>query len=104
VSVGGHPAAAAGSGSRDRVPVFVVRDSVPEVCEPLLRERFVLLVGESAAGKSRAAYEVIRELFPDRHLAVPAGRDGLGICQPERGTVGWLLLSDALLLLRRVDP
>ncbi len=27
-----------------------------------------------------------------------------GICQPVRGTVGWLLLSGGLFLLGRVDP
>ena len=31
-------------------------------------------------------------------------RLGGGICQPERGTVGWLLLSGGFFLLRRVDP
>ena len=60
----------------------------------LLRHRFVLLVGESAAGKSRAAYEVIRELFPDRRLVVPPGRDGLpaelDVAMRHPGCVLWL--------------
>ncbi|ANZ42372.1 hypothetical protein BBK82_47120 [Lentzea guizhouensis] len=40
------------------------------------QERFVLLVGESTAGKSRAAYEAVRTLFPGHRLVEPTGRDG----------------------------
>ncbi|MDQ7808262.1 hypothetical protein Q5425_31400 [Amycolatopsis sp. A133] len=40
----------------------------------ITRDRFVLLVGESTAGKSRAAYEAMRELFAAHRLVEPAGR------------------------------
>jgi len=94
VSIGVHPAAPAEPRSRDRVPVFVARDSTAQIHEMLLRDRFVLLVGDSAAGKSRAAYEAIRELFLDRRLAVPAGRDGLrdtlNLAMEHPGCVLWL--------------
>ncbi|MBE1496498.1 hypothetical protein H4696_003598 [Amycolatopsis lexingtonensis] len=45
--------------------------------ELLLSCGFVLLTGDSTAGKSRAAYEAIRRLFPDHVLVVPASRDSL---------------------------
>jgi hypothetical protein len=92
VSIGVHPSAPAGPG--DRSPVFVVRDAMADVRESLLRDRFVLVAGESAAGKSRAAYEVLRELFPSRRLVVPAGRDGLraalDLAMETPGCVLWL--------------
>ena len=44
-----------------------------------------------------------RPRHPIVRLGAPVSR-ALGICQPERGTVGWLLLSGGFFLLRRVDP
>lgn len=91
VSVGVHPA---GPGSGGRVPAFVRRDGWAGLCEALLRDRFVLLVGESAAGKSRMAYEAVRELLPGRRLVVPAVRDGLraalDLAMEHPGCVLWL--------------
>ena len=91
--VGVHPAAPAGPG-RDRVPVFVARDIMAGLREMLLRDRFVLLVGESASGKSRAAYEAIRELFPGGRLVAPPGRDELparlDVAMEHPGCVLWL--------------
>jgi hypothetical protein len=38
-----------------------------------------VVVGESTAGKSRAAFEAIRAHTPDHLLAVPSGRDALAV-------------------------
>ncbi len=63
-----------------------------------MRERlaaggFVLLVGDSAAGKSRTAFEAVSTL-PGHVLICPANRDALGVAvdraAAERGCVLWL--------------
>ncbi len=74
VTLGVHPAAV-GSEFRDRCPAFVVRDVSARLGEVLRRDRFVLLVGESTAGKSRAAYEVIRQELPGYRVVQPSRRD-----------------------------
>ena len=65
VVLGVHPAAADDSG---RVPPYVSRDLERDL-EHALTEAgraggFVLLSGESAAGKSRTAYEAMRRVLP----------------------------------------
>lgn len=79
VIVGVHPAAPLAARSRDRAPVFIGRDFSAELGEALLRDRFVLLIGESTAGKSRAAYEAMKALPGRCRLVEPIGRDGLPV-------------------------
>src|SRR6266536_30429 len=70
VALGVHPAAdlgtqQAGEGRLDlpdRVPVYVPRDRDAEVDAALARGGVVVLVGDSPAGKSRAACEAVRRL------------------------------------------
>lgn len=76
VALGVHPAARRG-GSDTRTPAFISRDVTEQLCEAVRRDRFVLLVGESTAGKTRAVYEAMRELFPDHRLIQPAGREAI---------------------------
>jgi hypothetical protein len=93
VLLGVHPATAGGS-RRDRCPAFVARDVSGQVCEVLGRERFVLLVGESTAGKSRAAYELIRAGLPGYRVVQPSRRDtaeaAAGLAARTRRSVLWL--------------
>lgn len=71
-----HPAAAVESSPHlSRTPAFVSRDLTPELVEAIRVERFVLVVGESTAGKSRAAYEAVRAVLPDHRLVEPGGVD-----------------------------
>jgi hypothetical protein len=86
VALGVHPAAepsdldASVAGSVDLpagVPVYVPRDKDAELDAKLARGGLVLLVGDSTAGKSRAAYEAIRRLFAQRWLLVPHTRQSL---------------------------
>lgn len=75
VQLGVHPAAVVGS--FDGPPAFVRRDIMAQLTAAMSRHRFVLLVGESTAGKSRAAYEAVRALFPNHQLVDPCGRDAV---------------------------
>ncbi|MFF9623278.1 tetratricopeptide repeat protein [Streptomyces griseosporeus] len=50
-------------------PPYVERDAEPALRAALAEGGFVLVVGESTAGKTRLAYEVARSLWP-RHLFV----------------------------------
>lgn len=51
VALGVHPAASLKAMPRDRCPAFVPRDISAQLRQALRRDRFVLLVGESTAGK-----------------------------------------------------
>ncbi|WP_409491009.1 hypothetical protein [Amycolatopsis sp. cmx-11-12] len=73
VQLGVHPAALVES--LERSPGFVRRDVMERLTSAISKDRFVLLVGESTAGKSRAAYEAVRELFPGHRLVEPSQRD-----------------------------
>ncbi|WP_345528960.1 hypothetical protein [Streptomyces showdoensis] len=58
-------------------PPYVRRDAEPLLRQALRGGGFVLVVGESTAGKTRLAYEVVRSSFP-RHVFVrPLDRGGL---------------------------
>jgi tetratricopeptide (TPR) repeat protein len=71
VKLGVHPAAThqIGAGVTNRVPPFVVRDHLDEAKAGLLPTGFLLIVGDSAAGKSRLAFEAMRAALPD-HICV----------------------------------
>lgn len=97
LSIGVHPAAPAGDGHAvgSRVPPFVRRDRSAELEEALRRERFVLVVGESTAGKSRAAFEAARAVFPGAALVLPdptqpALRAAAAAVRGESHSVVWL--------------
>ena len=61
----------------DRIPPYVARDIEPDLHAALQREGFVLLVGESAAGKTRAAFEATRLLLGSFRFVAPSSRDAL---------------------------
>nr|WP_163017267.1 tetratricopeptide repeat protein [Streptomyces chartreusis] len=58
----------------EAAPPYVPRDAEHEVVHQLQQTRFVLLVGESAAGKSRLGYEVARSRFGHYRFVVPRTR------------------------------
>ncbi|WP_167382977.1 hypothetical protein [Streptomyces mangrovisoli] len=76
IELGVHPAAPK-AGSRAgadqgvsvvQVPPFVRRDRSDDLEEALRAHRFVLVVGESTAGKSRAAFEAVKAVLPEAVL------------------------------------
>ncbi|WP_158717823.1 tetratricopeptide repeat protein [Streptomyces sp. NRRL F-2664] len=94
---GAHPAhgpRAAGSRVPDAAPAYIRRDAEPRLRDALGRAGFVLLVGESTAGRSRLAYEVARALFPRHAFVRPLGRDALPqavhVARARRRAVLWL--------------
>jgi eukaryotic-like serine/threonine-protein kinase len=82
--VGVHPAPGASrtlsedhSLPSPRVPVYVPRDIDGQLRELLACGGFVLIVGDSTAGKTRSAYEAMAATLPEHILIVPHGRDAL---------------------------
>ena len=84
--LGVHPSSPVPAGIRapdggvvlERVPAYVTRDIDNNLRRRLAVNAFVLLVGDSSAGKSRAAYEAI-SVLPDHVLIVPRNRDAVAV-------------------------
>ena len=96
IRLGVHPAAwlTHPDGHADQVPPFVARDRMPDVEAALKAGEFVLVVGDSTAGKSRLAYEAMRTCLP-RHFCVrPADTAALAaaivVAKQKRRSVLWL--------------
>lgn len=89
IAVGVHPAAALEvAGGVDRVPPYVTRDFEPQLHRSLERNGFTLLVGESAAGKTRAAYEAMHARLGGLRLVMPSSREALADLLPSLDTAG----------------
>ncbi|MFJ9736402.1 tetratricopeptide repeat protein [Streptomyces sp. NPDC101171] len=75
-------------------PPYVERDAEPPLREALAQDGFVLIVGESTAGKTRLAYEVARSLFPRHAFVRPLSRAALAaaveVARRRRRVVLWL--------------
>jgi hypothetical protein len=101
VMLGVHPSVPVPGGIRgpagepllERVPAYVARDIDDELRHRVAAGGFVLLVGDSSAGKSRAAYQAIAAL-PDHVLVVPRDRESLSAAvdraAAERHCILWL--------------
>jgi hypothetical protein len=80
IAVGVHPSVAIDvAGLINRVPPYVTRDVEPELHAALKRKAFVILVGESASGKTRSAFESVRMLMPEARFVAPASRSALSV-------------------------
>lgn len=101
IMLGVHPSAPAAVGDTeptgdqrpDRVPPYVSRDIATDLRNRITASSFVLIVGDSSAGKSRLAFEVISEL-QDHVLVVPRDRGSVvaavGQAVNHRRCVLWL--------------
>ena len=99
VMLGVHQAAAAAAMTPDGRPVSGAPAYVPRGVDAELREHlaeggFVLLVGDSTAGKSRAAFEAVTATLAGHVLICPSGRDAIVAAvdraAQERRCVLWL--------------
>ncbi|WP_435220632.1 tetratricopeptide repeat protein [Streptomyces sp. Tue6028] len=80
-------------GAADRVAPFIQRDREADVHAAVTSGGFVLIVGESTAGKTRLAYEALRALRPNHAFAypTPSGLSALlPAVQKEKRCVVWL--------------
>lgn len=84
----------AGDRTGPRLPTYVARDVDVVLAERLSASGFLVLVGDSTAGKSRTALEVLRATHPDRVLVAPLSREALAAAvdwiQIDRNCVLWL--------------
>jgi hypothetical protein len=96
VCVGVHRASRRGNGDADtdEPPPFVRRDRSGDVEAAIGCSGFVLLVGESTAGKSRVAFEAIQACLPGHTFIRPRGRSSisavLAVVAEVRRCVIWL--------------
>ncbi|MGP3941880.1 hypothetical protein [Streptomyces sp. 6N106] len=94
IAVGVHAAApVVRDGVADRVAPFIRRDREADVHAAVTSGGFVLIVGESTAGKTRLAYEALRAVRPNHSFAcpTPSGLSALlPAVQKEKRCVVWL--------------
>ncbi len=99
VLLGTHRAAPAGAESGDtadsaEAPAYIPRDQDGELRELLAAGGFVLLVGDSTAGKTRMAFEALQATLPDHALIAPDGLhaipDAISQAADEPRCVLWL--------------
>ncbi|NBH06910.1 hypothetical protein [Amycolatopsis sp. SID8362] len=67
----------AGTQVLDRTPPYIRRDLHDDLGSKIRRGGFVLVVGESTAGKTRMVYEAVRATCPDHTLLAPTNREAL---------------------------
>ncbi|MFI9836285.1 tetratricopeptide repeat protein [Nonomuraea sp. NPDC051941] len=76
------------------VPVYIPRDIDDDLRELLARGGFVLVVGDSTAGKSRASWEAVRATLPEHTIIAPVDRDAVraavSVASERRRCVLWL--------------
>jgi tetratricopeptide (TPR) repeat protein len=102
IMMGVHPSSVVHGGSRpdggeplvERVPAYVPRDADEDLRRRLADSGFVVLVGDSSAGKSRAAFEAVTAVLPDHVLIVPQNGDAvaaaISAAEGTRRCVLWL--------------
>ena len=81
----------------ERLPVYVPRDIDEKLREMISGGCFILLVGDSTAGKTRAAYEAVAATLPDHVLIAPQDRLAISVAagQAERYKK-WVMWLDDL--------
>jgi hypothetical protein len=91
--LGVHRALSARAGDEE-IPPFVERDLARALGELLDVSRFVLVTGESTAGKTRLAYEAMRSRLPGHMLIWPGSKselpEALALALDHRQSVVWL--------------
>jgi hypothetical protein len=75
-------------GAINRVPPYIERDFDAELHSAVSLNNFVLLIGESTAGKTRAAFETMRKLLGHCRLVIPANKEALAALPPNLAESG----------------
>lgn len=82
VRLGAHPVrSVSGTGllrSSGALPAYIPRSVDDEVRIAMRTEKFLVVVGESTAGKTRTTFEGMRAILPQHALAVPRNRAAIG--------------------------
>ncbi len=98
---GMHPAIQVARPPAEWLPPYVRRDLDPELDELLRHGGLVVILGRSAAGKSRTAFEAIRRGLAGHELLIPRDAQALRILAESgitlRNTVIWLDEMDRFL-------
>jgi tetratricopeptide (TPR) repeat protein len=68
-----------GDGAAEHVPAYVPRDVDGTLRARLAAGGFVLLVGDSTAGKTRAAFEAMAATLPKHVLVCPSSREAVSV-------------------------
>lgn len=79
VALGVHRAADWRGNRTGGPPTFIGRDIEERLLDAIGEARFVVLVGESTAGKSRTAYEAMRTYLSGHRLVEPVGREAVQV-------------------------
>jgi tetratricopeptide (TPR) repeat protein len=79
-------------GGAPGVPAYVPRCFDGDLAESVAAGGFVLLVGDSAAGKSRAAFEAIRANVPGHTLICPRDRSAIATAAAMTMNARWCVL------------
>jgi hypothetical protein len=100
IAIGVHPTTPAGDTAsvRSRVTPFVRRDRSDDIETALRTHPFVLIVGDSTAGKTRAAFEAAATVLPDYAFISPDPSDrtsvSVALAAAERRRPALLWLDD----------
>lgn len=73
----GDPPVSPGVSELVALPPYIGRSKDGALRDLLTRSAFVLLIGDSATGKTRTAYEAVRAVLPDHTLVAPQDRDAV---------------------------
>ncbi|MET8141660.1 tetratricopeptide repeat protein [Sphaerisporangium sp. NPDC005288] len=111
VRLGVHPALTLRDkpgGRPRRMPAYVGRDIDGELDEALRDERLVIVLGESATGKSRVAFEALHRNLADHWILIPRStkllRELVDTGHRLRNTVIWLDELEHYLGTNGLDP
>ncbi|MFB7273552.1 hypothetical protein [Streptomyces sp. NPDC056244] len=107
LSAGAHRARPGVDGSR--LPPYVSRDIDVALRERIAQGGLILVVGDSTAGKTRAAFEALRDVFPGHRVLVPPVGSSLrqvpdAVERSQSSSVVWLDDLEKYLVPEGLEP
>jgi tetratricopeptide (TPR) repeat protein len=94
VLLGVRPARPASPGASElpALPPYIGRSADGALRDLLTRSGFVLLIGDSATGKTRTAYEAVRAVLPEHIVVAPQDRDDVAVAIKKAAQLPWCVL------------